>query len=225
MVWWRGMASEVGSFSLLATEHVAAQWTDHGVPHAVSWRALGVASSTFYERHGRQSSATQRRRERLDAAVRACFEASGDQRKPAEAPVGQQHHSRLEPVDQIRGHSVLCGGAGPDLGVQHGTGAALRDRHHPGLRERGPLAPAHTGTADPLVVRRRVGDVEARPVDRGRPPPRHSRPRRARVRRRPRDARERRPHRLSTQALPGGGGAMGAARGGVPESVRGRDHR
>ena len=29
--------------------HIAAQRTDHGVAHAVSWRALGVAASTFYK--------------------------------------------------------------------------------------------------------------------------------------------------------------------------------
>ena len=58
-------------------EHIAAQRTEHGVPHALSCRALGVAPSTFYERRGRPPSAAQQRRERLDAAVGACFEASG----------------------------------------------------------------------------------------------------------------------------------------------------
>ena len=59
------------------TEHIAAQRTDHGVPHALACRALGVAPSTFYARRSRPRSPQQRRRERLDAAVRACFEASG----------------------------------------------------------------------------------------------------------------------------------------------------
>ena len=59
------------------TEHIAAQRTDHGVPHALSCRALGVAPSTFYERRSRPPSAARQRRERLDAAVKACFEASG----------------------------------------------------------------------------------------------------------------------------------------------------
>jgi hypothetical protein len=36
-----------------------------------------VAPSTFYERRGRPASAARLRRERLDEAVRACFEASG----------------------------------------------------------------------------------------------------------------------------------------------------
>ena len=58
-------------------EHIAAQRTDFGVPHALSCRALGVAPSTFYEQRSRPPSAAQRRRERLDAAVKECFEASG----------------------------------------------------------------------------------------------------------------------------------------------------
>ena len=33
--------------------HIAAQRTDHGVAHAVSCRALGVAPSTFYKWRGR----------------------------------------------------------------------------------------------------------------------------------------------------------------------------
>ena len=58
-------------------ELIAAQRTDHGVPHALSCRALGVAESTFYEQRSRPPSATLRRRAQLDAAVRACFEGSG----------------------------------------------------------------------------------------------------------------------------------------------------
>lgn len=58
-------------------EHIAAQRTEFGVPHAVACRALGVAASTFYEQRSRPPSAARRRRERLDAAVKECFEASG----------------------------------------------------------------------------------------------------------------------------------------------------
>ena len=134
--------------------------------------------------------------------VHTSCDAALEQREPAEPPVGQQHHARLEPVDQIRGQGVLRGGVGPDLGVEDGMGAALGDRDQPSLRERGPLAPAHPGTAEPLVIRRRVGDVEARPVDRGQPPSRQPRPRRAGGRQRLRDPPEQRPHRLSTQTLP-----------------------
>ncbi len=58
-------------------EHIAAQRTEHGVARALSWRALGVAPSTFYGQRSRPPSAARVRRERLDAAVKECFEASG----------------------------------------------------------------------------------------------------------------------------------------------------
>ena len=58
-------------------EHIAAQRTVFGVPHALSCRALGVAPSTFYEQRRRPPSAARRRRERLDAAVKEAFAASG----------------------------------------------------------------------------------------------------------------------------------------------------
>ena len=57
--------------------HIAAQRTDHAVPHAVSCRALGVAASTFYKWHNRPPTRAQRRRADLDVEVRACFDASG----------------------------------------------------------------------------------------------------------------------------------------------------
>ena len=57
--------------------HIAAQRTDHAVPHAVSWRALGVAASTFYKWHNRPPTPAKRRRAELDAEARACFDASG----------------------------------------------------------------------------------------------------------------------------------------------------
>ena len=57
--------------------HIAAQRTGHGVPHAVSCRALGVAESTFYKWRGRQPTPQQQRRAEIDAAVRECFETSG----------------------------------------------------------------------------------------------------------------------------------------------------
>ena len=59
------------------TAHIAAQRTEHGVPHALTCRALGVAESSFYERRSRAPSPTRLRRERLDVAVRTCFEDSG----------------------------------------------------------------------------------------------------------------------------------------------------
>ena len=57
--------------------HIAAQRTDHGVAHAVSCRALGVAASTFYKWRDRPPTPAKRRRAELDVKVRACFDASG----------------------------------------------------------------------------------------------------------------------------------------------------
>ena len=56
--------------------HIAAQRTDHGVPHAVSCRALGVAASTFYKWRDRPPTPAQRRRAELDVEVKSCFDAS-----------------------------------------------------------------------------------------------------------------------------------------------------
>lgn len=56
---------------------IAAQRTDHGVPHAVGCRALDVASSTFYKWRNRPPAPRQARRSRLDVAVRASFDDSG----------------------------------------------------------------------------------------------------------------------------------------------------
>ena len=55
--------------------HIAAQRTDHGVPHAVSCRALG-APSTFYKWRGWPPTPAKRRRAELDVEVKACFDAS-----------------------------------------------------------------------------------------------------------------------------------------------------
>jgi putative transposase len=56
---------------------VAAQRTDHGVPHALSCRMLAVSESWFYKWRDRPPTARQARRARLDAAVRASFDDSG----------------------------------------------------------------------------------------------------------------------------------------------------
>ena len=56
---------------------IAAQRTDHGVPVALSCRALGVPVSTFYKQRNHRPTPTQRRRDGLDAAVRESFDASG----------------------------------------------------------------------------------------------------------------------------------------------------
>ena len=62
---------------------VAAQRTDHGVPHALSCRALEVSQSWFYKWRERPPTPRQQRRADLDAAVKASFEGSeGDYGSP-----------------------------------------------------------------------------------------------------------------------------------------------
>lgn len=56
---------------------IAAQRTDHGVPHAVACRALEVPASTFYKWLDRPPTARDQRREELDRAVKASFDDSG----------------------------------------------------------------------------------------------------------------------------------------------------
>lgn len=55
---------------------IASQRTDHGVPHAVSCRALGVAESTFYKHLDRPPTDQQQRRRALDAEVEKAFDKS-----------------------------------------------------------------------------------------------------------------------------------------------------
>lgn len=57
--------------------HIASQRTEHGIPHAVSCRALDVSESWFYKWHGRPPTARQARRDALDAEVKRFFDASG----------------------------------------------------------------------------------------------------------------------------------------------------
>jgi putative transposase len=56
---------------------IAAQRTDHRVPHVVSCRVLGVSQSWFYKWHNRPPTPAQQRRVVLDAAVKASFDDSG----------------------------------------------------------------------------------------------------------------------------------------------------
>lgn len=56
---------------------IAAQRTEHRVPHAKCCRWLGVSVSWFYKWHDRAPTARQQRRAELDAAVRASFDDSG----------------------------------------------------------------------------------------------------------------------------------------------------
>ncbi len=55
---------------------IASQRTDHGVPHAVSCRALGVAPSTFYKHRDRPVTQMQLRRQATDAEVKKAFDGS-----------------------------------------------------------------------------------------------------------------------------------------------------
>lgn len=60
----------------MTAEFIAAQRTDHGVPHAVSCRALDVAPSTFYKHLNRPPTPMQQRRQATDAKVRRAFDRS-----------------------------------------------------------------------------------------------------------------------------------------------------
>jgi putative transposase len=62
---------------------VAAQRTDHGVPHALSCRALGLSESWFYKWRQRPPTPRQQHRAQLDAAVKRSFDDSdGDYGSP-----------------------------------------------------------------------------------------------------------------------------------------------
>jgi putative transposase len=56
---------------------VVSQRTEHGVPHALTCRALEISESWFYKWRDRPPTPRQRRRVELDAAVRTSFEDSG----------------------------------------------------------------------------------------------------------------------------------------------------
>ena len=62
---------------MIVASLIAAQRTDHGVPHAVACRALEVPESTFYKWRERPLTPRQARRARLDATVRESFDDSG----------------------------------------------------------------------------------------------------------------------------------------------------
>ena len=56
---------------------VAAQRTDHRVPHAVACRALGMPESTFYKWRDKAPTVTELRRADIDARVKSSFDDSG----------------------------------------------------------------------------------------------------------------------------------------------------
>jgi transposase InsO family protein len=56
---------------------IAAQRTEHGVPHALSCRALGLSESWFYKWRDRPPTPRQARRAELAEKIREFFDASG----------------------------------------------------------------------------------------------------------------------------------------------------
>lgn len=58
-------------------DFIADQRTSHGVPHAVTCRALEVSESWFYKWHDRAPTARQQRKAELCERVKALFTASG----------------------------------------------------------------------------------------------------------------------------------------------------
>lgn len=56
---------------------ISSQRTEHGVPHAVSCRALGLSQSWFYKWLNRQPTPRQQRRAELADKIREIFDASG----------------------------------------------------------------------------------------------------------------------------------------------------
>ena len=60
----------------MTAEFIASQRTDHGVPCAVSLRALGIPASTFYKHNNRPPTEQHKRRQAVDAEVKKCFDNS-----------------------------------------------------------------------------------------------------------------------------------------------------
>jgi putative transposase len=56
---------------------ISSQRTEHGVPHAVTCRALGLSESWFYKWRDRRPTPRQRRRADLAVKIREIFDASG----------------------------------------------------------------------------------------------------------------------------------------------------
>src|SRR5581483_7358523 len=73
---------------------VAAQRTEHGIPHALSCRALDLTESWFYKCRDRAPTPREERRAELDAAVRASFDDSGASRGPTGRPGCSRTSSR-----------------------------------------------------------------------------------------------------------------------------------
>jgi hypothetical protein len=73
----REVALWVKAATRAVADFIADQRTCHGVPQAVTCRALAVSPSWFHKWHGRTPTARQSRRAELCERVRKLFEASG----------------------------------------------------------------------------------------------------------------------------------------------------
>jgi putative transposase len=62
---------------VIVAEFIASQRTTHGVPHAITCRALEVSQSWFYKWINHKPTAREQRRERLDEQIQRLFTASG----------------------------------------------------------------------------------------------------------------------------------------------------
>ena len=62
---------------MIVASFIAAQRTDHGVPHAAACRALGFPQSTFYKWRDKPPTPTELRRADIDAKVKQSFDDSG----------------------------------------------------------------------------------------------------------------------------------------------------
>ncbi len=91
-----------------------------------------------------------------------------------EVPVSRQQVTGGEPAQQLAGQRLLPGGQRGGRGAQHRPGAAFAEAGHADLRER--AAPAVIARIAELGgVLRRVRKIQAHPVHRDQPHPRHER--------------------------------------------------
>jgi putative transposase len=66
-----------GGDEVTVAAFISSQRTEHGVPHAVTCRALGLSESWYYKWRDRQPTARQQRRAELAVKIREIFDASG----------------------------------------------------------------------------------------------------------------------------------------------------
>ena len=118
----------------MTAEFIAAQRTDHGVPHAVACRALGVAPSTFYKHLDRSLTDQQVCRQATDAEVKRAFDRFQ----------GTYGSPRVRPQLRRDGMSVSKKTVEASLARQ---GLCIRPKKKKGLTGQGP---AHAAPEDLL---------------------------------------------------------------------------